>query len=57
MDPEKKPGRDLSRFTPMDVLVDPNFDLNDPVFKAQWQAMMEREWGADWDRDFGPAPK
>jgi antitoxin (DNA-binding transcriptional repressor) of toxin-antitoxin stability system len=54
--PEKPPGDRLSRITPMQVLVDENFDMNDPAFKAEWLAEMEKEWEKDWDRDFGPAP-
>ena len=54
--PEGKPVSRLSRITPMEVMVDPNFDMNDPAFKAEWLAEMEKEWEADWDRDFGPAP-
>jgi len=28
----------------MEVMVDPNFDMNDPVFKAEILAVMEKEW-------------
>jgi antitoxin (DNA-binding transcriptional repressor) of toxin-antitoxin stability system len=55
--PEGKPVSRLSRITPMEVLVDPNFSMDDPAFKAEWLAMMEKEWESDWDRDFGPAPE
>lgn len=54
--PEKQPSSRLSRITPMQVMVDESFDMNDPAFKAEWLAMMEKEWESDWDRDFGPAP-
>jgi len=46
--PESQPASRLSRSTPMDVMVDPNFDMNDPAFKAEWLAEMEREWEKDW---------
>ena len=46
--PEGKPVSRLSRITPMEVLVDPNFDINDPAFRAEWMAMMEKEWEKDW---------
>jgi hypothetical protein len=32
----------------MEVMVDPNFDMNDPAFKAEWLAEMEKEWEKDW---------
>jgi prevent-host-death family protein len=46
--PENPPGSCLSRITPMEVMVDPNFDMNDPAFKAEWLAEMEKEWEKDW---------
>lgn len=46
--PEKPAKRDLSRITPMEVMVDPNFDINDPAFRAEWMAEMEAEWEKDW---------
>ena len=46
----------LSRLTRMDILIPPEFDIDDPVFKAQWLAEMQAEWDRDWDRDFGPPP-
>ena len=46
--PEGKPVDRLSRITPMEVMVDPNFDMNDPAFKAEWLAEMEKEWEKDW---------
>jgi hypothetical protein len=55
--PEGKPVSKLSRLTPMQVLVDEEFDIADPAFKAEFVAMMEKEWQSDWERDFGPAPK
>jgi len=45
--PEGKPVSRLSRITPMEVLIDPNFDMDDPAFKAEWLAEMEKEWGKD----------
>ena len=39
--PEGKPVNRLSRITPMEVLVGPNFDMNDPAFKAEWLAEKE----------------
>ena len=32
----------------MEVMVDPNFDMNDPVFKAEILAVMEKEWEKYW---------
>ena len=55
--PEGKPKSKLSRITPMQVLIPEGFDIDDPAFKAEFLAMMEKEWEADWERDFGPAPK
>ena len=46
--PEEQPARRLSRITPMEVMVDPNFDMNNPAFKAEWLAEMEKEWEKDW---------
>ena len=46
--PEGRPVSRLSRITPMQIMVDPNFDMNDPVFKAEWLAKMEKEWEKDW---------
>jgi len=46
--PENPPCGRLSRITPMEVMVDPNFDMNDPAFKAEWLAEMEKEWEKDW---------
>ena len=46
--PEGKPVSRLSRITPMEVMVDPNIDMNDPAFKAEWLAEMEAEWEKDW---------
>jgi antitoxin (DNA-binding transcriptional repressor) of toxin-antitoxin stability system len=54
--PEHAPSK-LSRITPMQILIPENFDLDDPKFKVQMLAEMEKEWQADWDRDFGPAPR
>ena len=46
--PEGKPASRLSRITPMEIMVDPNFDINDPAFKAEMLAEMEKEWESDW---------
>jgi antitoxin (DNA-binding transcriptional repressor) of toxin-antitoxin stability system len=46
--PEGQPVSRLSRITPMDILVDPTFDMNDPAFKTEWLAEMEKEWEKDW---------
>jgi hypothetical protein len=32
----------------MEVMVDPKFDMDDPAFKAEWLAEMEKEWEKDW---------
>ena len=46
--PDGPPVSRLSRITPMEIMVDPTFDMNDPVFKAGWLAEMEKEWEKDW---------
>jgi antitoxin (DNA-binding transcriptional repressor) of toxin-antitoxin stability system len=46
--PEGQPANRLSRITPMDVMVDPAFDMNDAAFKAERLAEMEKEWEKDW---------
>lgn len=46
--PEGRLVSRLSRITPMEVLVDPNFNMDDPAFKAEWLAEMEKEWEKDW---------
>ena len=46
--PEGQPIDRLSRITPMEVLVDPDFNMDDPAFKAEWLAEMEAEWEKDW---------
>jgi virulence-associated protein VagC len=46
--PEGQPASRLSRITPMEIMVDPAFDMNDPAFKAEWLAEMEKEWEKDW---------
>ena len=46
--PEGQPVSRLSRITPMEILVDPNFNMDDPAFKAEWLAEMEKEWEKDW---------
>jgi hypothetical protein len=48
--PEDGVGDKLSRITPMQVLVDENFDLDDPAFKAERMAEMEKEWEKDWSQ-------
>jgi hypothetical protein len=46
--PQGKPFSRLSRITPMEVLVDPNFNIDDPAFKAAWLSELEKEWEKDW---------
>jgi hypothetical protein len=46
--PEGQPVDRLSRITPLEVMFDPNFDMNDPAFKVEWLAEMEAEWEKDW---------
>jgi hypothetical protein len=48
--PEGKPVSRLGRITPMEVMVDPKSDINDPAFKSEMQARMEREWEFDWEK-------
>jgi antitoxin (DNA-binding transcriptional repressor) of toxin-antitoxin stability system len=50
--PEKPARRDLSRITPMDVINYAAGGLENTGLLEE----MTREWEADWDRDFGPAP-
>ena len=45
---EDQPAGRLSRITPMEIMVDPDFDMNDPAFKSEWLAEMEKEWEKDW---------
>jgi hypothetical protein len=52
---EGNPADKLSRITPMDVLVDENFDPNDPAFRTEWMAAMEKEWEEDWSQIGPPA--
>lgn len=40
----------LDRITPMQVLVDDNFDLDSPSFKAERMAEMEKEWEKEWSQ-------
>jgi prevent-host-death family protein len=54
--PEDAPVDKLSRITPMQVFVDENFDPNDPAFRAEWMAAMEKEWEEDWAQIGPPAP-
>jgi|SRR5271168_153619 len=52
--PEHAPEIDnLSRLTPMDIFIPPDFDPNDPAFRAEWTAAMEKEWEKDWSQ-IGP---
>lgn len=46
--PEDAPVDKLSRITPMQVLVDEDFNLDDPAFKAERMAEMEKEWDKEW---------
>jgi antitoxin (DNA-binding transcriptional repressor) of toxin-antitoxin stability system len=46
--PEGQPVSRLSRITPMEIMVDPTFDMNDPAFKAGMLAEMEKGWESDW---------
>ena len=50
--PEGKPVSRLSRITPMDVINYAAGGLENTGLLEE----MTREWEADWDRDFGPAP-
>jgi antitoxin (DNA-binding transcriptional repressor) of toxin-antitoxin stability system len=53
--PESGVPDKLSRITDLEILNPPDFDMNDPSFKARWLAEMKGEWEKDWDRDFGPS--
>jgi hypothetical protein len=46
--PEGQPVSRLSRITSMEIMVDPAFDMNYPVFKAEMLAEMQKEWESDW---------
>jgi antitoxin (DNA-binding transcriptional repressor) of toxin-antitoxin stability system len=48
--PEGKPAGRLSRITPMEVMVDPNFDINDPAFKAEMLDDIVKKWEIDWEK-------
>jgi hypothetical protein len=50
--PEGKPASRLSRITPMEVINYENGGLENTGLLEE----MTREWEADWERDFGPAP-
>jgi hypothetical protein len=50
--PEGKPVSKLSRITPMDVI---NYEAGG-LENTGLLEEMTREWEADWERDFGPAP-
>jgi antitoxin (DNA-binding transcriptional repressor) of toxin-antitoxin stability system len=51
--PEGRPVSRLSRITPMDVINYAEGGLENTGLLEE----MTRAWEADWDRDFGPAPK
>ena len=34
----------------MEVMVDPNLDVNNPSFKAEMRAEMEKKWEFDWEK-------
>lgn len=40
----------LSRITPMDILIPPDLDLNDPALKAEMLEEMESAWSKDWEQ-------
>jgi antitoxin (DNA-binding transcriptional repressor) of toxin-antitoxin stability system len=48
--PEGKPASRLSRITPMDVMVDPSLDTNDPAFKAEMLDEIVKNWESDWEK-------
>lgn len=48
--PEGKPVGRLSLITPLDVMVDPNFDVDDPAFKAKTLDEIVKEWESDWEK-------
>jgi hypothetical protein len=50
--PEGKPVSRLSRITPMEIINYAEGGLENTGLLEE----MTREWEADWDRDFGPAP-
>jgi antitoxin (DNA-binding transcriptional repressor) of toxin-antitoxin stability system len=50
--PEGPPVSRLSRITPMEVI---NYDKGG-LENTGLLEEMTREWEADWERDFGPAP-
>jgi antitoxin (DNA-binding transcriptional repressor) of toxin-antitoxin stability system len=50
--PEGRPADRLSRITPMEVINYAAGGLENTGLLEE----MTREWEADWDRDFGPAP-
>ena len=50
--PEGHPISRLSRITPMDVINYEEGGLENTGLLEE----MTRDWEADWDRDFGPAP-
>lgn len=51
--PEGKPVSRLSRITPMDIINYAEGGLENTGLLEE----MTRAWEADWDRDFGPAPR
>jgi antitoxin (DNA-binding transcriptional repressor) of toxin-antitoxin stability system len=46
--PEGQPASRLARITPMAILNPDAPDLNDPAFKAEFRAEMEKAWEDDW---------
>ncbi len=46
--PEGQAAGRLSRITPMEILNPEAPDLNDPAFKAEMMAEMEKAWESDW---------
>jgi antitoxin (DNA-binding transcriptional repressor) of toxin-antitoxin stability system len=50
--PEGQPVSRLSRITPMDVINYEEGGLENTGLLEE----MTRDWEADWERDFGPAP-
>jgi hypothetical protein len=50
--PEGKPVSRLSRITPMEIINYAEGGLENTGLLEE----MTREWEADWERDFGPAP-
>jgi len=47
--PDRPPVNKLSRITPMEIVNPYAPDLNDPAFKAEMLAEMEKAWESDWE--------